>query len=129
MLVWMIFNLYVCSIRRTIYKGFTMKGDEARFDEYQLVVLKALWLLADKDWKKYHPLRRELGRFLRNAGYDYQRTRKLLTQKCGTNRLDLFLATDLKKFINEKIQLQKDSPIQLIREVTELYHKREVLVA
>ncbi len=111
-----------------------MNGKATRFNEYQLVVLKKLWLISDKDWGQYNKLRRELTKFLTAKGYALQTTAEILTQR-DQNRYKITIpfGVHLREYLNPKIESYNRStinkPIEVIGDLTELYQKREVLVA
>ncbi len=111
-----------------------MNGKATRFNEYQLVVLKKLWLISDKDWAKYNRVRRELTKYLTAKGYNVQTSTEILTQR-NQNRYKITIpfGVHLREYLNPKIESYNKStihkPIEMIGDLTELYQKREVLVA
>lgn len=109
-----------------------MNTDPIRFDEYELIVLKKLWLISEKDWPRYRKLRSDLVSHLVKKGYVKRTIGSLFIQKDqNLYRLTVPLGVLIRAYLNEKIECYNKSrktPIAMIGDLTELY-QREVLVA
>lgn len=111
-----------------------MNSDSSRFDKYELVVLKKLWTMSNGSLGAYRRLRRELSEYLVGLGHVHATVSELLIQRDQKRyNLNVPLAVQLRSFLNRKIEIynrnNKKNHQKKIDDLTELYQRREVLVA